>query len=100
MKYWIDEVLAVNAFVKPISLQERLLDIDFVQSQIICDGTRRHEASYCNTWHTREIIDIIYAVLHLKSAYNHACLEPVCLPCFCGSLDLVNVSAGKDAIIE
>ena len=98
----IDEVPAVDAFVKLISLQERLLDIDFVQLHIICDGERHNEASYClqqQTWRRRETIDIIYALLHLKTAYNHACLEPLCLPCLCGSLDLVNVSAGKGAII-
>ena len=60
---------------------------------------RDHEASYSKTWRRREIIDIIYTLLHLKTAYNHACLEPVCLPRLCGSLDLVNVSADKDAII-
>jgi hypothetical protein len=39
-----------------------------------------HEASYSKIWHRREIIDIIYALFHLKAACNHTCLEPVCLP--------------------
>jgi hypothetical protein len=55
----IDEVPAVDAFVKLISLQESLLDIDFVQLHIMCE--RHHEASYSKTWRRREIIDIIYA---------------------------------------
>ena len=58
----IDEVPAVDAFVKLISLQESFLDIDFVQLHIICDGERHHEASYSKTWRRREIIDIIYAL--------------------------------------
>ena len=52
------------SFVKLISLQEILLDIDFVQLDIICDGERHHEASYSKTWRRREIIDIIYTLVH------------------------------------
>ena len=37
----IDEVPAVDAFVKLISLQESLLDIDFVQLHIICEDIMR-----------------------------------------------------------
>ena len=36
-----DEVPAVDAFVKLISLQESLLDIDFVQLHIICEDIMR-----------------------------------------------------------
>jgi hypothetical protein len=80
-------------------LARKLARYRFVQLHIICDGERHHEASYSKTWRRREIIDIIYALFHLKTAYNHACLAPVCLPRLYGSLDLVKVSAGKDAII-
>ena len=44
---------------------------------------------YRKNWRRREIIDIIYALFHLKTAYNHKCLEPVCLPRLCGSLDSI-----------
>jgi hypothetical protein len=44
--------------------------------------------SYSKTWRRREFIDIIYALLHLKTTYNHAFLDQICLPRLCGSLNL------------
>jgi len=62
-----------------------------VQLHIVCDSKGHHQASYSKTWRRREIIDIIYALFHLKPSDNHMCLEPVCLPRLGGSLDLVKV---------
>jgi len=56
-------------------------------------GERHHEASYSKTWRRREIniiqiIDKIYALLLLKTTYNHAALNRYASPVFADRLIL------------